>query len=94
MQKPQGSLLFSGKPVVDQETVITGHEFDINVTAQDDESGIESAFLYRDDTLISALFNSGQSVHREQPLALNQSLRLHQSRQYQPAPDAPLSFLK
>ncbi|PHR94588.1 MAG: hypothetical protein COA78_32010 [Blastopirellula sp.] len=74
MQKPQGSMSFSGKPVVNQETVIAGHGFDINLSAQDDESGIESAFLYRDDTLISALFSSGQSVHHEQPSLPNHSL--------------------
>jgi hypothetical protein len=74
MQKPQGSMSFSGKPIVDQATVISGHEFDINLAAQDDESGIESAFLYRDDTLISALFSSGQSVHHEQPSLPSQNL--------------------
>ena len=71
MSSPEGSIEFSGDPVLNQYSVIGGHNFNITAKAADDESGVQSALLYRDDTLISALFENGEIAYFENPLQAN-----------------------
>jgi hypothetical protein len=68
MIPPTGSLEFSGSSVISQQEISIGHGFDIYARADDAESGIQSALLYRDNVLINAMFDKGLSIHNENPL--------------------------
>ncbi|MEY8252120.1 MAG: hypothetical protein RPR91_07020, partial [Colwellia sp.] len=53
---PTLSSTLSGKPVVNQSTVVSQSPYLLNINAEDSQSGLQSILLYRDEQLIKAIF--------------------------------------